>query len=119
MPELKNYSGSCHCGKVKYDVSMDLGQVMVCNCSICSRTGSIMAFVPEAQFKLLAGADAQTDYQFNKMNVHHLFCSTCGVRSFGTGTGPGGAPTYMINVRCLKGVDPADLNVKQVDGRSR
>jgi len=119
MTDLKTYAGSCHCGKVKYDVAIDLANVMTCNCSICSRTGSIMAFVPEEQFTLRAGADAQTDYQFNKMNVHHLFCSTCGVRSFGRGTGRDGKGMYMINVRCLEGVDPKALTIKEVDGKSR
>ncbi len=119
MSEAKTYAGSCHCGKVSYEVDIDLGQVLACNCSICGRTGSLMAFVPEASFRLATGGDAQTDYQFNKKNVHHLFCSTCGVRSFGYGTGPGGAAMYMINVRCLEGVDQKSLSIKEVDGRSR
>jgi hypothetical protein len=119
MTEAKTYRGSCHCGKVTYDVAIDLAHVMTCNCSICSRTGSIMAFVPEASFTLLSGEGEQTDYQFNKMNVHHLFCATCGVRSFGKGTGPGGAAMYMINVRCLEQIDLKTLTIKEVDGRSR
>ena len=119
MSESKTYPGSCHCGKVRYKVDIDLSNVMTCNCSICSRTGSIMAFVPAASFELVSGEGAQTDYQFNKKNVHHLFCTTCGVRSFGNGTGPGGVPMYMINVRCLEGVDLKSLAIKEVDGRSR
>src|SRR4051794_24449339 len=119
MTEAKTYAGSCHCGKVGYEVDIDLSQVIACNCSICRRTGSLMAFVAESAFRLTSGADAQTDYQFNKKNVHHLFCSTCGVRSFAHGTGPGGAKMYMINVRCLEGVEPQALTIKEVDGRSR
>lgn len=118
MSEAKTYAGSCHCGNVTYNVTIDLAHVMTCNCSICSRTGSIMAFVPEASFQQLTGQDAQTDYQFNKKNIHHLFCSTCGVRSFGHGTGPGNAKMFMINVRCLEGVELKSLNVKEVDGRA-
>lgn len=119
MSEAKTYAGSCHCGKVTYSVRIDLAKVMACNCSICSRTGSLMAFVPGADFQLLSGENEQTDYQFNTKNVHHLFCSTCGVRSFGRGTGKGGAEMCMINVRCLEGVDPKQLEITEVDGRSR
>jgi hypothetical protein len=120
MSESKTYRGSCHCGNVKYEVELDLsGPVMACNCSICGRTGSLMAFVPEEKFTLLAGAASLTDYQFNTMNIHHLFCSNCGVRSFARGTGPSGSAMCMVNARCLEGVDPLALEVKRWDGRSR
>jgi hypothetical protein len=118
MPDPKTFTGSCHCGKVRYEVTTDLTQVMACNCSLCSRAGYLLSFVPETQFKLLDGEAALTDYQFNKHRIHHLFCSTCGVRSFGRGIGGGGVPMCAINVRCLEGVDVDALPVKKVDGRS-
>lgn len=117
MAELKTYQGSCHCGEVRYEVQADLGSVISCNCSMCSRAGYLLAFVPEKQFKLLAGKDALRDYQFNKKVIHHLFCGTCGVRSFGHGIGPDGAETYAVNVRTLEGVDVDALNVRKVNGK--
>jgi hypothetical protein len=120
MSESKTYQGSCHCGNVKYQVELDLsGPVLACNCSICTRTGSLMAFVPEEQFQLLSGEGSLSDYQFNTKKIHHLFCSTCGVRSFARGTGPGGSAMCMVNARCLEGVDPLALEVKRWDGKSR
>ena len=79
MAETKTYSGSCHCGRVRYEADADLSQVMSCNCSICRQRGTLLAFVPEDKFRLQSGADALTEYQFNKKIIHHLFCSTCGV----------------------------------------
>lgn len=119
MAELKTYTGSCHCGDVRFEVRADLSHVISCNCSICSRAGYLLAFVPAEQFELLAGENAQTDYQFHTKNIHHLFCTRCGVRSFGRGTGPGGKAMYAINVRTLDGVDLDALSVHKVDGRSR
>lgn len=113
----QTYSGSCHCGKVSYDVTLDLQQVIGCNCSMCKRMGSLLAFVPEPAFTLKSGQDALTDYQFNKKQIHHLFCSTCGIRSFAKGS-LHGKTMYAVNTRCLDGVDPASLNVKYVDGAS-
>ncbi|MEY4544201.1 MAG: hypothetical protein RL685_396 [Pseudomonadota bacterium] len=118
MAEAKTYAGSCHCGNVRYQVSTDLKQVLQCNCSICSRTGYLLTFVQPEQFQLLSGEEQLSDYQFNRMNVHHLFCSNCGVRGFGRGTGPGGKPMYAINVRCLDGVDVSKLELTSVDGKS-
>lgn len=116
---MKTYKGSCHCGKVSYDVDMELGDVIECNCSICRKQGTLLSFVGEKQFHLLSGQDDLNDYQFNKKIIHHYFCSHCGVKSFGKGTGPDGAPMVAINVRCLDDVDLGALNVVQFDGKSQ
>ena len=118
MTETKTYTGGCHCGKVRYEVKADLGRVMSCNCSICSKTGSILAFVPKEQFTLLQGEGSLTDYQFNKHAIHHLFCPVCGIRSFARGVGPGGKEMAAINVRCLDDVDIAGLSITQFDGKA-
>jgi hypothetical protein len=118
MADLTTYKGSCHCGDVRFEVQTDLANVISCNCSICTRAGYLLAFVPDSQFHLLAGKDAQTDYQFNKKHIHHLFCKKCGVRSFGHGKGPDGSEMYAVNVRALDGVDLDALKVKKVDGKN-
>jgi hypothetical protein len=104
---------------VRYEVSTDLGSVISCNCSICSKKGSLLTFVPVGEFKLLAGEDAQKDYQFNKNVIHHLFCKNCGIASFSRGAMPDGTKIVAINVRCLEGVDPSSLQVTAYDGRSK
>lgn len=116
--ESRTYSGSCHCGKVKYEVSTDLASVIECNCSICSRAGYLLNFVPADKVNVLSGLDALKSYRFNKMHVDHQFCTNCGVRPFGQGKAPDGTTMFAINVRCLEGVDPKSLQITQVDGRS-
>ena len=117
MADSTEYKGSCHCGKIEYRVQADLsGTLMTCNCSICKRTGAVLAFVPLAQFKLEKGDSALSDYQFGKKVIHHLFCSTCGIRSFARGTGPDGKPMVAVNVRCLEGVDVGSLKTQEFDG---
>jgi hypothetical protein len=118
MSEAKSYTGGCHCGKVRYEVTTELKGAMSCNCSICSKKGSLLTFVPATQFKLMSGEDALTDYQFNRNVIHHLFCSTCGVQSFARGQMPDGTKMAAVNVRCLDGVDLGALPVQQHDGRS-
>lgn len=119
MTEAKKYTGGCHCGKVRYEVSADLSQPLIaCNCSICAKTGTILAFVPAPAFTLLSGEPDLVDYLFNKKHIHHLFCSTCGIRSFARGAGEDGVDMYAINVRCLDDVDPATLAIHNFDGKS-
>lgn len=116
---MSKHLGSCHCGKVRFEVELELKGLTTCNCSICGRTGSIMAFVPRAAFTQTAGEGALTDYQFGKRSIHHAFCATCGVRPFGWGGGSDGKEYVMINVRCLDGVDVHAVEIAQrYDGKS-
>ncbi len=118
MADSQTHTGGCHCGRVRYEVATALGQVITCNCSICQKTGTLLTFVPAADFKLISGEGDLADYQFNKMVVHHHFCRTCGVRSFGRGRGPDGREMVAINVRCLDDVDLAAIAPFQFDGKS-
>jgi hypothetical protein len=116
---MQTYTGGCQCGNVRYEVSLELGEVIACNCSRCSRLGSLLAFAPAANFKLLSGEGAMTEYQFNKHAIHHLFCATCGIQSFARGKRPSdGADVVAVNARCLDDVEPEKLNVKHVNGRA-
>jgi hypothetical protein len=118
MTEVKTWTGGCHCGRVRYEVESDLEALISCNCSICQKRGLILTFVPQAKFHLLSGEDALTDYQFNKKAIHHVFCPTCGVESFATGEKPGGGPMVAVNVRCLDGIDAAELKPRPFDGKN-
>ena len=114
----QTYSGGCQCGDVRFEVTAEIDEVLACNCSRCGKLGSLLAFVPSQDFKLQAGAEATTEYLFNKHAIHHLFCSTCGIQSFAKGTAPNGDEMIAINVRCLDGVDLSSFKVKTFDGRS-
>ena len=116
---LQSHTGGCHCGKVRYQVQIDLSSpVLSCNCSMCGRSGTLLSFVPTAQFTLLSGEDALIDYQFNRHVIHHLFCKTCGIKSFARGKGKDG-DTVAVNTRCLDGVDLDALKVQKYDGKSK
>jgi len=115
------YEGSCHCGRIAFDVESDgaIEQAMECNCSICSKRGYLLAFVPAARVHLRTpDADVST-YTFNKHAIRHVFCPVCGVAPFGRGKDGDGNETFAINVRCLDGVDPHALRIQPFDGRSR
>lgn len=112
------YQGSCHCGKVAFDVEGDLEQVIECNCSHCSRKGYLLWFVDRAKVQLKTPLSALSTYTFNKHVIQHHFCSTCGCAPFGFGTDPAGAAKAAVNVRCLEHVDRTKLQVIPVDGKS-
>ncbi len=115
---MSKHHGSCHCGAVSFEAEGDFENAISCNCSICQKKGTFLAFVPESAFQLLSGESSLTDYQFGKKKIHHTFCKTCGVTAFASGQAPDGTKMKAVNVRCLDGVNLKSLQINEIDGRS-
>lgn len=111
------YQGSCHCGQVAYDVEGEIQGALACNCSMCQRKGSLLWFVPRAQFRLRTPEDAAATYTFNKHVIKHRFCPTCGIHPYAEGVDPKGNPMAAINLRCIEGIDLDAIPVQHYDGR--
>jgi hypothetical protein len=112
------YKGSCHCGKVAFEVEGDLNGAVACNCSICSRKGSLLWFVPSDKFRLLTSDKDVGTYTFNKHVIKHHFCRACGIHPYAEGVDQKGNATAAINIRCLEGIDLEKVPVQHFDGRS-
>jgi hypothetical protein len=112
------YRGTCHCGNVAFDVDGQISGAMACNCSMCSRKGSLLWFVPRSQLHVLTPEDRIGTYTFNKHVVQHRFCKTCGIHPYGEGVDPKGNAMAAINIRCLEGIDLESVPVQHFDGRS-
>lgn len=113
-----NHKGSCHCGKVAFEVDGTIDGVISCNCSMCGRRGSLLWFVPRDALRLLTPDSDAATYRFNKHVIDHRFCAACGIHPFGEGTDPQGNRMAAINVRCLENVDLAAIPITEYDGRS-
>ena len=67
-------------------------------------------------FRLLSGADDLETYRFGTRTARHQFCRHCGVACFYR---PRADPRkFMVNVRCVDGVDLDRLRIEKFDGRS-
>ena len=112
------HKGSCHCGRIAFEVDGEPTKVLACNCSICSRKGSLLWFVQRDTLRLLTPDENAGTYLFNKHAIRHRFCPTCGIHPYGEGADPSGQRMAAVNVRCLEDIDLAALAVEHFDGRS-
>lgn len=108
------YKGGCHCGAVKFEVeTTHITEVHECNCSICSKSGYLHLIIPKSVFHLVSGKDNLNEYTFNSGIAKHLFCRTCGVKSFYI---PRSNPDGIsVNVRCLEPL-PDSFEIVPFDG---
>ena len=121
MPMKTTYRGSCHCGRIRYEVDADLqAGTSRCNCSYCSKQRYWGVTVKPEDFRLMCEETGIGDYQFGTMSGHHRFCPTCGLSPYGHGyVEELGGAFVSINVACLDDVDPAvlaALPIQYMDG---
>jgi hypothetical protein len=119
----KTYTGSCHCGNVRFECDLDLADgTSKCNCSMCTKARFWKSVIRADALRSLQGQEALTEYQFGSNNIHHLFCARCGVKVLGKGyLEEIGGDFYAVNLAALDDVTPEELAsapVKYEDGRN-
>lgn len=115
---MSKLGGSCHCGDIRFEVEGEPDSALACNCSICSKKGSLLWFVPRDALRVLTPEDELATYTFNTHAIRHHFCRTCGMHPFGEGVDPEGNRMAAINIRCLDDFDFTAVPVNHFDGRS-
>ncbi|HEX6374718.1 MAG TPA: GFA family protein [Allosphingosinicella sp.] len=110
-------AGGCHCRAVRFEAEVPAAvEILDCNCSICAMTGFRHLIVAHADFRLLSGEEALTHYRFGTGTADHLFCSTCGVKSFYQ---PRSHPdSWSLNLNALDDVSRLTVTVRSFDGRN-
>lgn len=73
-PSRRTYQGNCHCGNFVYEVDLpELRSVVECDCSFCSRTGSLYVLTDEeSNFRVVKGTEETLkSYTFGPGNKIH------------------------------------------------
>ena len=77
----KKYSGGCLCGKVRYEITGEIKNIIYCHCSRCRKAqGSAFATngnVNSEEFKFISGESELTGYEATPGQTKY-FCKHCG-----------------------------------------
>ena len=119
------HHGSCHCGRVRFQVEAEIDHVRACDCSICRRRGALTFRVPKESLRLLTRWVELATYRWGSNTACDYFCPVCGILPFRRPSDPtpqelkeGVQPFdgWAINVRCLEGVDLDALPIRKIFG---
>lgn len=115
----KIYSGECHCGAVRFEVTLSQGLTGVrrCNCSYCRMRGAVVVMAEQGALAVAEGDHNLARYRFHSRSVEHFFCRICGIYTHHQRRSD---PTaFAVNVACLDGVSPFDFpEVPVSDGQN-
>jgi hypothetical protein len=114
---LDIYIVSCHCGRIKFEVTDELSKVRDCNCSICSRTAYLHWYVEPGQVRLLTEKESMTSYVWRRLSGFHHFCPVCGIAVLRSMVSLTQTRRLSINARCVEDVDLNSLDIERFDGK--
>jgi hypothetical protein len=117
MAKEQKKSAQCHCGTVRFTVTLKEGLTSArrCNCSYCRMRGAVIVTAEKSGIEFLQGEDTLSTYRFNTETAQHFFCPRCGIS---THLQRRSNPNLIgVNVACLDGVSPFDFaEVPVMDG---
>ena len=114
-------AGSCHCGAVRIELPAAPEWVASCNCSICRKLGSLVAYYPDDGGVGVTGETTPYIWGDRMIALHH--CPVCGCftdwRSTGESYGRVGVNARLLDGFAIDGgrylLDGRELEVRCFD----
>ena len=125
METLKKHAGSCHCGRVRFEILASIDHARVCDCSVCRRRGALIFRVPTEHFRLLSPWEELSEYRWGTHTGCDYFCPICGILPFRRPSAPSpeevtaGVQTFdgwAVNLRCIDELVLEALPIVRIKG---
>jgi hypothetical protein len=109
---------SCHCGSVQLRIEAEAPTALTsCNCSICRRYGSLMAYFSPKQVEVVTAEGATERYVWGDKMLAFVRCAKCGCFSHWEGLDPNSSSDRMgVNSRLFTNLDISTIRVRRFDG---
>ena len=106
---------SCHCGAVRVQVPHAPEEVKECNCSICRRTGALMAYYSPKDVRIIPESGATDIYMWGDREIEFHRCKVCGNFTHWSPVDKS-LDRMGVNARLLPPELLADIRVLKFDG---
>ncbi|KAF3483128.1 uncharacterized protein GIQ15_02452 [Arthroderma uncinatum] len=125
--EKKTYKGNCHCGNVRFTVSMPALETLKpvrCSCSVCVKNGYLLVYPKIEDVVFTHGSMAtMSEYRTASKSRPHKFCGICGTSvmiELKDGNTNHLRENVAVNIRTLEDVDEVldKLEFTEIDGNS-
>ena len=103
---------SCHCGAVTLTAPAKPSEVTECNCSICRRTGAVLAYYSPKDVRVSGATDI---YMWGDRMIEFHRCKVCGVFTHWTAVDKS-YDRMGVNVRLMAPELLTDLRIPKFDG---
>lgn len=106
---------SCHCGAVRIVVETAPTEVTSCNCSVCRRTGALLAYYSPRQVRFMPSPPQTDTYVWGDKSIVFHRCKTCGCFTHWLAVDP----TYDrmgVNMRMADPQVLANVRIRRFDG---
>jgi len=107
---------SCHCGAVRLEIAERPTQITSCNCSLCRRIGSQMAYYRRDQLKIICAPGATTGYVQGDRTLALHHCNVCGCTTHWENIDPTLPDKIGVNTRMIDPAELAGVPVRKFDG---
>jgi len=108
--------GHCHCGNIKLEIPELTESGTSCNCSICSRYGSVWGYFTEAEVKVTAVEPGIHPYSHGDKQLVFNSCEVCGCTTHYTMVEAGPQTRLAVNYRMFGEDVLKKLKIRIFDG---
>ncbi len=107
-------TATCHCGAVRIELPRRPRTLTSCNCSICCRYGTLWAYYPVTEVRVVARRGTTQNYAWGEKRLRFVRCRTCGCVTHWQGGR--GHPRMGVNARNLGADAIESIRVRRLDG---
>ncbi len=109
---------SCHCGAIRFEISMKPESLTQCTCSMCHRYGAQWAYYTRKSICIIGSPDDRIAYVWGDKAIEFFHCRVCGCMTHYESIEKNDDSRIAINARMMRSEDLQSVPLRTFDGAS-